>query len=53
MKAAIEKAQHGDADEIDVLFRLLRLPFDEQPEHEAYAAEPPASARQIEVSCSS
>lgn len=53
VQAAIEKAQHGDADEIDVLFRLLRRPFDEQPEHEAYAAEPPASARQIEVSCSS
>jgi serine/tyrosine/threonine adenylyltransferase len=28
-------------------------PFDEQPENEAYAAEPPDWARKIEVSCSS
>ena len=50
---AIEKAQQGDASEIDVLFQLLRRPFDEQPKHDAYAAEPPASAKHIEVSCSS
>ena len=52
-QVAIEKAQSGDASEIDVLFRLLRRPFGEQPEYEAYAAEPPASAQHIEVSCSS
>lgn len=52
-QTAIEKAQQGDASEIDVLFKLLRNPNDEQPQHEAYAAEPPASARHIEVSCSS
>lgn len=50
---AIEVAQRGDASEIDRLMTLLRHPFDEQPQHEAYAAEPPASARLIEVSCSS
>lgn len=53
VQAAIKQAQNGETGEIDRLFRLLRKPFDEQPEMEAYAAEPPASARHIEVSCSS
>ncbi len=52
-QAAIEKAQQGDASEIDRLMKLLRRPFDEQPGMEAYFAEPPPSARQISVSCSS
>ncbi len=52
-QAAIEQAQAGDPGEIETLFKLLQRPYDEQPEMEAYAAEPPASARQIEVSCSS
>jgi uncharacterized protein YdiU (UPF0061 family) len=52
-QAAIERAQQGDFGEIDVLMRLLRQPFDEQPQFEAYAAEPPSSAREIAVSCSS
>ncbi|MGH8455481.1 MAG: protein adenylyltransferase SelO [Stenotrophobium sp.] len=52
-QAAIEQAQHGDASEIGRLMTLLRKPFDEQPEFEAYAAEPPASASHISVSCSS
>jgi uncharacterized protein YdiU (UPF0061 family) len=46
-------AEHRDYSEVDRLQRLLARPFDEQPEHEAYAAEPPDWARQIEVSCSS
>jgi uncharacterized protein YdiU (UPF0061 family) len=50
---AIEVAQSGDGSEIELLMSLLRRPFDEHPAHEAYAAEPPASARHIEVSCSS
>ena len=53
VQAAIEKAQTGDASEIDTLMKLLRKPFDEQPENERYFAEPPASAKHIEVSCSS
>jgi serine/tyrosine/threonine adenylyltransferase len=52
-QAAIEQAQNGSYDEIGRLFTLLSRPYDEQPEMEAYAAEPPASARHIEVSCSS
>ncbi|MFZ0107370.1 MAG: YdiU family protein [Thiobacillus sp.] len=51
---AIRRAtDHRDYSEVDRLQRLLARPFDEQPEHEAYAAEPPDWARQIEVSCSS
>jgi uncharacterized protein YdiU (UPF0061 family) len=46
-------ADERDYSEIDRLHRLLARPFDEQPESEAYAAEPPDWARQIEVSCSS
>ncbi|MDE0854212.1 MAG: YdiU family protein [Nevskia sp.] len=53
VQAAIEQAQAGRYDEIDRLFQLLQKPFDEQPGMEAYAAEPPASMRHIEVSCSS
>ena len=52
-QAAIERAEADDFGEIDTLFRLLLKPFDEQPEFERYAAEPPESARHIEVSCSS
>lgn len=50
---AIERGQAGDDSEVDRLMRLLRRPFDEQPEFEPYAAEPPPSAAHIEVSCSS
>jgi uncharacterized protein YdiU (UPF0061 family) len=46
-------ADHRDYSEIERLHRLLTRPFDEQPEFEAYAAEPPDWARRIEVSCSS
>lgn len=53
LQAAIEKAQAGDAGEIERLFRLVQQPFDEQPQNQAYAAEPPPEARHISVSCSS
>jgi uncharacterized protein YdiU (UPF0061 family) len=46
-------ADQRDYSEVDRLHQLLARPFDEQPEHDAYAAEPPDWARQIEVSCSS
>lgn len=52
-QAAIERAQQGDFSEVERLLRVLEHPFDEQPEHEAYAGYPPAWAQQIEVSCSS
>lgn len=53
VQRAIERSSVGDHGEIDRLFRLLQCPFDEQPLHEAYAAEPPPEAREISVSCSS
>ena len=46
-------ADERDYSEVNRLHALLTRPFDEQPECEAYAAEPPDWARKIEVSCSS
>ena len=51
---AIRRAADArDYSEVNRLHALLTRPFDEQPEHETYAAEPPDWARKIEVSCSS
>jgi uncharacterized protein YdiU (UPF0061 family) len=50
---AIEKATQKDFSEVERLLQLLRRPFDEQPEYQAYAAAPPDWAKNIEVSCSS
>lgn len=50
---AIDKAHNKDFSEVSRLLKLLQHPFDEQPEHEAYAALPPDWAAGIEVSCSS
>ena len=52
-QAAIEQAQQADFSEVQRLLQVLERPFDEQPEHSAYADFPPAWAQQIEVSCSS
>lgn len=46
-------ADDRDYSEVNRLHALLARPFDEQPEYEAYADEPPDWARKIEVSCSS
>jgi uncharacterized protein YdiU (UPF0061 family) len=50
---AIEKAQNKDFTEVARLLKVLQHPFDEQPEHEHYAALPPDWASHLEVSCSS
>jgi serine/tyrosine/threonine adenylyltransferase len=52
-QTAIERAQAGDFGETQRLLNVLEHPFDEQPEHEAYAGFPPDWASQLEVSCSS
>ncbi|NIA56119.1 YdiU family protein [Massilia sp. TW-1] len=52
-QVAIEKAQNGDYSEVTRLLSVLERPFDEQPEHDAYAALPPDWAAHLEVSCSS
>jgi uncharacterized protein YdiU (UPF0061 family) len=52
-QTAIEAAEKGDYSELERLHCVLRRPFDEQPDHEAYAALPPDWAHSISVSCSS
>jgi uncharacterized protein YdiU (UPF0061 family) len=51
---AIRKAEdQQDYSEIDVLFNLLKKPFDERQGFESYTQEAPDWARGLEVSCSS
>ena len=50
---AIEAAHNHDYSGIEQLRQILAHPFDEQPEHEAYADLPPDWARTLSVSCSS
>ncbi|SEA78798.1 protein adenylyltransferase SelO [Paraburkholderia sartisoli] len=52
-ETAIRKAKEKDFSEVERLAAVLRRPFDEQPENEAYAALPPDWASSLEVSCSS
>jgi uncharacterized protein YdiU (UPF0061 family) len=52
-QTAIEAAERRDYAELQRLHDVLRRPFDEQPDHEAYAAAPPGWAQSISVSCSS
>ena len=52
-ETAIERARQGDFHEVQRLLKVLQHPFDEQPEHEADAAFPPAWAKTLEISCSS
>jgi uncharacterized protein YdiU (UPF0061 family) len=50
---AIHRAEQGHFGETHRLLKVLERPFDEQPEHAAYADFPPDWAQHIEVSCSS
>jgi uncharacterized protein YdiU (UPF0061 family) len=50
---AIRLAKEKDFTEVAQLLQVLRRPFDEQPELEAYAGLPPDWASGLEVSCSS
>jgi uncharacterized protein YdiU (UPF0061 family) len=52
-ETAIRRAREKDFGEVERLAAVLRRPFDEQPEHAAYAALPPDWAGSLEVSCSS
>jgi len=45
--------EHRDYRELERILAVLRRPYDEQPEHEAYAAPPPEWAQHIVLSCSS
>ena len=53
LQTAIEQAEQGDFEEIDRLMKIFRNPFDDQPEFDNYAAEPPEWGRHLEISCSS
>lgn len=52
-ETAIRAARERDYSELHRLHAVLRRPFDEAPEHEAYAAAPPDWAASLSVSCSS
>jgi uncharacterized protein YdiU (UPF0061 family) len=52
-QVAIEKAERKDFSEVNKLFEILQHPFDEQPEHEAYAQPAPDWGKHLEISCSS
>ena len=53
-ETAIRKARdEQDYSEIHQLISLLSNPFDEQPERESYAEQPPAWAKSLSISCSS
>lgn len=50
---AIDAAEGQDYSELRRLLAVLSRPYDEQPEAEAYAVEPPDWGRRLAVSCSS
>jgi len=53
-ETAIRKAEdENDYSEVAKLMHILRSPFEEQEQHNAYAEPPPEWASQIVVSCSS
>ena len=53
-EVAIRKAEDlNEFDEIDILFQLLKKPFDINEGHESYDSEPPNWAQNLELSCSS
>ncbi|MGI4814328.1 MAG: protein adenylyltransferase SelO [Janthinobacterium lividum] len=52
-ETAIAAAREKDFSVTQTLLEVLQHPFDEQPEHDAYAALPPEWASSLEVSCSS
>jgi hypothetical protein len=50
---AIKDAQQGRFETAHKLLDVLKRPFDEQPENEAFAALPPDWGKHMEISCSS
>ncbi len=50
---AIQKAEQGDFSDVETLATLLKSPFEEHPDFEAYANLPPDWGKKMEISCSS
>lgn len=50
---SIRQAKTGDYSMVQSLLKVLQNPFDEHPEHEAWAGLAPEWASEIEISCSS
>jgi uncharacterized protein YdiU (UPF0061 family) len=50
---SIRQAKTGDYSMVQSLLKVLQTPFDEHPEHEAWAGLAPEWASDIEISCSS
>jgi len=50
---SIRLAKNGDYSMVQSLLKVLQTPFDEHPEHEAWAGLAPEWASDIEISCSS
>jgi len=50
---SIRQAKNGDYSMVQSLLKVLQTPFDEHPEHEAWAGLAPEWASDIEISCSS
>ena len=50
---SIRQAKNGDYSMVQYLLKVLQTPFDEHPEHEAWAGLAPEWASDIEISCSS
>jgi len=50
---SIRLAKNGDYSMVQYLLKVLQTPFDEHPEHEAWAGLAPEWASDIEISCSS
>ena len=53
LQTAIVKAENSDYSEVNTLLKLITAAFEEQPEMESYAQEPPDWAKTLELSCSS
>ena len=49
----IDKAEQGDFTLFEQLLAALSQPFDENPEHDRFAAQPPDWGKELEISCSS
>lgn len=49
----IQEAQNGDYQPLEELLSVLKHPFDEQPNAEAFAAPPPDWGKHLNISCSS